>query len=87
MIISKYNCPLDNFSIHGVKTISSYDYVLLVDKQGQTLIKRVSSDGTDIKFTKMTITNDTTFSDIATTIDNFWSATIANYTYVYLFQL
>lgn len=87
MITSKYSDPLNNFVNHGVKTVSAFDYILLIDQTGQTLIERVASDGTSIMFAKMPVPASTSYPDIATAISSYWSASIENYTYAYLFQL
>lgn len=40
------------FTVSGVKDIGDYTYVLLIDFAGLTLIKRVKSDSTEIKYAK-----------------------------------
>lgn len=83
---SKKQNPLDEFDIAGIKTVSSYDYFLLIDATGNCYIARVASDDSSYKFCKMPTPVASTYSEIATAIDNFWGASIQNYTYVYLFQ-
>ena len=40
------------FVTSGVKEIGEYIYILLIDLAGQTIIKRVKSDNSEIKFRK-----------------------------------
>lgn len=65
------------FTISGVKEIGGYTYVLLVDFAGLTLIKRVTSDNSEIKFVK---------KSSGQSIDDFWAnpdATGLNYTFIH----
>lgn len=85
MLESKYTDPLEAFVVHGIKTVTSYDYVLLVDKSGKAVIKRIASDSSDIKFTAMH-SSSIVFDNIATDIDSFWVSP-ESHTYKYIFQL
>lgn len=51
------------FITSGVKEIGNYIYILMIDLSGQTIIKRVKSDNTEIKFVERT----------EGTIDAFWA--------------
>lgn len=89
MIRSKYGNPLENFIVHGSKTISgdSHTYILLVDETGQALIEKFSSDSSTILFTEMVNPNSSQNNVIAEAITTFWNGDISAYSYVYLFQL
>lgn len=88
MIRSKYGNPLDNFIVHGEKTISgdTNTYVLLVDETGQALIKKISSDNNTILFSEMASPNSTQDNVIAEAITTFWADPSMGPFY-YLFQL
>lgn len=75
IITSKYKDPLENFVCHGMKTSGSYNYVLLIDETGQTLIERIKTDNTEILFTRK--------AD-ATDITAYWAADFTAYSYTYL---
>ena len=51
------------FITSGVKEIGDYMYVLQIDLAGQTIIKRIKSDNSEIKFVEKT----------SGSIDDFWS--------------
>jgi len=87
MVQSSYKNPLDNFVAHGVKTVSSYQYILLVDEKGQAVIERVASDSSTIMFCKMARppAEVDTFTEQADAIDDFWTSPETK-TYQYLFQ-
>ena len=62
------------FITSGVKEIGSYIYVLMIDLSGQTIIKRVKSDNTEIKFVEMT----------EGSIEDFWSdPTVHTYKWIH----
>jgi hypothetical protein len=86
MVNSKYNNPLECFTVHGEKTIGDYSYVLLVDETGQALIEQVASDNSTIMFKEMPNPDTDQKSVIASAITTFW-ATPDSGTFVYLFQL
>jgi hypothetical protein len=77
---------LENFTCHGVKTIDSVTYCLLVDLKGNCYIQQVGISAATILFAKMPTPVATSFSDIAAAIDAYWAADIDEYTYTYLFQ-
>ena len=63
-----------NFITSGVKEVGEYLYVLLIDLAGQTIIKRVKDDNTEIKFTEKTVG----------TIEDFWSdPTVHTYKWIH----
>ena len=64
------------FITSGTKEVGDYLYVLLIDMIGQTLIKRVKSDNSEIRFTKM---------PDETVIETFW-ADPTLHTYVWIYQ-
>ncbi len=62
------------FITSGVKEIGSYIYVLMIDLSGQTIIKRVKSDNTEIKFVERT----------SGSIDDFWlDPTVHTYKWIH----
>ena len=62
------------FIVSGVKEIGDYTYVLQIDLSGQTIIKRVKSDNSEIKFVEKT----------EGTIENFWTdPTVHTYKWIY----
>ena len=63
MIAPKSVDVTKGFIVSGVKEQGSYLYVLLIDLSGQTLIKRVKTDNSEIKFAQKT----------SGTINNFWA--------------
>ncbi len=65
------------FITSGVKEIGSYTYVLLIDLSGQTLIKRVKTDQSEIKFVEKT----------TGTIEDFWADPVTSKTYVWIHQI
>lgn len=74
MIEPKTGEVLKGFVTSGVKEIGNYTYVLLLDLAGQTLIKRVKTDQSEIKFVKRNV------GDIVT----FWlDPTIHSYIYIH----
>lgn len=78
--------PLNEFIVHGVKTVGSYDYILMVDEEGQTVIMRVAADQSTIKYCVMPKATGT-FSEMGTVIDAFWvSPDDVAKVYKYLFQ-
>lgn len=89
--------PLGNFVIHGVLTVSAGDtYILMVDDTGQAVIKYVSENNLNIRYTEMTpvtlpevngIPVAPSKDSIATAIVAFWNGPITSYNYVFLFQL
>lgn len=87
MIKSKYLDALSNFVAHGIKTVGDYDYVLLVDQTGQTIIQRIYTDSTEILYCKMPDTTFTTFAAVKTQIDAFWvNPASTDKVYGYIFQ-
>ena len=66
-----------NFTTSGVKEIGNYTYVLLIDGGSPlTLIKRIKTDNSEIKFALR----------VSGTIDAFW-ATPAIHDYVWIHKL
>jgi len=51
------------FTVSGVKEVSGYTYVLLIDFAGLSVIKRINSDESEIKYHCI---------DDGETIDEFW---------------
>lgn len=85
MLKTKYANPLEGFVCHGVIT-DSFTYVLLVDMTGQALIRRITSDQTQMLYSIMPNPNTDNKAQIAEAIQVFW----ANYSagpFQYLFQL
>ena len=76
MINSGYVNPIKNFQSSGIKTVGSYEYVLLIDLAGQVLILRRKDDDTEIKFTKKT----------TGTIEAFWADPTAH-SYVWIHEV
>jgi len=63
-----------NFIISGVKDIGDYTYVLQIDLAGQTIIKRIKTDNSEIKFAQRT----------EGTIENFWlDPTVHTYKWIH----
>jgi hypothetical protein len=87
MITSKYSNPLDAFICHGIKEISTFTYVLLVNTEGKCVIERISDDESSVMFAKMTDpVEGTSFLTRAAAIDAFWTDPVAGKSYSYLFQ-
>jgi len=61
MLNPKYVDSTKHYVVSGVKEIGDYIYILMINMSGQTLIKRVKSDNSEIKFVvrpkEETITN------------------------------
>jgi len=76
MLESGYVNPIKNFQASGIKISGSYEYVLLIDLEGQVLIERVKTDSTEIKFTKKK----------TGTIDAFWADPTVH-TYVWIHEI
>ena len=71
---------------HGIKTVASYDYYLMIDNDGHCVIMRGLSDNSEFTFCALkkdiSIEN---FTTIAAEIDAFWvSPESHNYTYMFL---
>lgn len=77
MLKAKYNNPLINFVIHGMKEIDGYTYLLLIDKSGQTVGQRINADSSEGLFA---------LKDDQETISEFWTD-IADKDFTYLHQL
>ena len=86
MILSKYGNPLQNFVTHGAKTIWDYQYVLLIDETGQTLIEQIASDNSTILFNLMATPDTDQKNLIAQAITTFWATPDAG-PFKYLFEL
>lgn len=86
MIKSDVSNPLDGFMCHGIKTVSSYDYYLMIDNDGHTVIMRATSDNSEFRFCELKKEISTeSFTTIASEIDAFWVAPEThNYTYMFL---
>ena len=85
--MSKEQSPIDDFVIHGIKTVGDYDYYLLVDNDGGCFIQRIDSDDESTRFCKMaTPAEGTSLSAKAVLIDTFWTSPASedkNYTYIF----
>jgi hypothetical protein len=86
MVASKSQNPMDEFICHGIKTVGSYDYFLMVDATGKCYIERVAADDSTYRYNKMSeLPISTSFANIATAIDAYWAAP-ETHVYKYLFQ-
>jgi hypothetical protein len=83
--MSKRQNPIDEFEIHGVKTVGDYDYFLLIDADGECYIQKAASDDSLYTFAKMPVPAGTHLSGMAALINAFW-ASPESHTYKYLFE-
>lgn len=82
---SSRQSPIDEYDLHGVKTVGDYEYWLLIDVDGNCVISQIKSDDSTFLFTKMPDASGG-FSARASAIDEFWTNP-ENHTYKYLFLL
>ena len=85
MITPKEVSPLDGYEIHGVKSVGSYDYYLLVADKGECVICQAAQDDSTYLFAKLAEDPAATHTEIAAAITAFWVSP-ASHVYQYLFQ-
>lgn len=91
---------LTHYVISATKTIGSFVYTLLIDSKGNAVIERNEGSASINMYTKMatptngtqtilgnTVVEPATTGEIQTAIQNFWTGSIAGYTYTLLFQI
>lgn len=76
-LVNKYTNILLGYVFHGLKTVGDYQYVLLINMEGEVIIMQIKTDQSVAKYKA---------KPTATTIDNFWSAP-DTHTYDYIHML